>query len=171
MTLLLIAASVFNSYHLINRTKTYTLNARSDPVSSPHATFVRTEVSPRPAPPVSLSTRLWHLFSVCWRWLLNFDPPKARHTRSCDDGPVRRVQQLEVWTPGELEATLFCIYSPAHVLLWMATGSSNWIIMLFIMVLVGLQVRLRRLVCWSRVHAVPNLDPRHDTFVHCLDQG
>jgi hypothetical protein len=51
-----------------------------------------------------------------------------------------RVQQLEVWTPGDLELMLFNVYSPVHVFLWMATGSSNWMMMVFVMGLVGAQV-------------------------------
>jgi hypothetical protein len=53
-----------------------------------------------------------------------------------------QVQQLEVWTPGEFETTLFMIYSPVHAWMWMALTSTNWILMGVIMALVGLQVRL-----------------------------
>jgi hypothetical protein len=53
---------------------------------------------------------------------------------------MSKVQQLEVWVPGELEMTLFCVYSPVHPLLWMATTSANWMFMLVIMGVVGVQV-------------------------------
>ena len=53
---------------------------------------------------------------------------------------MSKVQQLEVWIPGELEMTVFCIYSPMHPLLWMATTSANWMFMLVIMAGVGMQV-------------------------------
>jgi len=55
---------------------------------------------------------------------------------------MSKVQQLEMWIPGELEMTLFCIYSPIHPLLWMATTSANWMFMLLIMSGVGVQMRI-----------------------------
>ena len=55
-------------------------------------------------------------------------------------GNTKMVQQLNVWNPGELETRLFCIYSPAHALLWMATNSTNWVLAMIIMGLVGAQV-------------------------------
>ena len=53
-----------------------------------------------------------------------------------------RIQQLEVWTPGELEMFLFSVYSPVHALLWMATNSTNWMMMLVVMFLTGVQVSI-----------------------------
>ena len=53
-----------------------------------------------------------------------------------------KVQQLEVWTPGELEMFLFSVYSPVHALLWMATNSTNWMMMLVVMFLTGVQVSI-----------------------------
>ena len=52
-----------------------------------------------------------------------------------------RVQELEVWTPGEVELMLFCVYSPIHVFLWMLWNSGNWIMMAAVMVAVSFQVR------------------------------
>lgn len=51
-----------------------------------------------------------------------------------------RVHQLSVWNPGELELELFSLYSPIHALLWLATSSANWMLMLFIMGFTGVQV-------------------------------
>jgi len=51
-----------------------------------------------------------------------------------------QIQELSTWSPGMLELELFSLYSPIHALLWLATSSSNWIIMLFIMGLTGVQV-------------------------------
>ena len=51
-----------------------------------------------------------------------------------------KVQELEVWTPSEMETELFSIYSPAHALLWLAIGSTNWLLSILIMGLVSLQV-------------------------------
>ncbi|KAJ8700136.1 hypothetical protein PTI98_003192 [Pleurotus ostreatus] len=49
---------------------------------------------------------------------------------------------MEVWAPGDFELMLFSIYSPAHSLLWTATTTSNWMIMLIIMGLLGLQTNV-----------------------------
>jgi len=54
---------------------------------------------------------------------------------------MSKVQQLEVWVPGKLETMLFCVYSPVHPLLWMATTSGNWMLMLVMMAGVGVQMR------------------------------
>jgi hypothetical protein len=57
---------------------------------------------------------------------------------------VRRIHAakvaLIVWYPGEFELALFCIYSPAHAVLWMAITQSNWIWMLDVMGMVWVQV-------------------------------
>lgn len=59
---------------------------------------------------------------------------------------MSKVQQLEVWVPGEMELTLFCIYSPIHALLWMATTSANWMLMFLVMGGAGLQVSYSQLL-------------------------
>ena len=66
-------------------------------------------------------------------------PPIARFV---DDVKTERIQQLNVWTPGELELHLISVYSPIHSLMWMATTGSNWILMFIIMGIVGLQVTI-----------------------------
>lgn len=71
-------------------------------------------------------------------FLLNMTPPKDRQTTRV--GNTDRVQELQVWTPGELEMTLFSIYSPVHALLWIAFTSANWIIMAVIMGVVSMHV-------------------------------
>jgi hypothetical protein len=45
-----------------------------------------------------------------------------------------------MWDPGEFETTLFGLYSPVHPFLWMATNTSNWILMFVIMFLVSFQL-------------------------------
>lgn len=140
MTILLFVAAVLNAVYLFTRIKLYRLHLRPDPVSSPNAKFVAAQLDFQPLEPPPLKARiaksLWYGFSASWRFLLGMAPPKVS---SLPPGKTARVQQLEVWTPGELEMMLFNVYSPAHVFLWMATGSSNWILMLFIMGLVGVQ--------------------------------
>jgi hypothetical protein len=141
ISILLIAASFLSAVYLFTRIKLYRLHHRSDPVSSPNARFVSAQLDFEPLEPPSLVSRIssgtWYAFSYSWRWLLGMKPP----TRAGQlPGRTSRVQQLEVWAPGQFETVLFTVYSPAHAFLWMATGSSNWISMLVVMGLVGVQV-------------------------------
>lgn len=122
----------------------YQLNCAKDPVASPHAKFVRREQEKPPAPQRSILAILWIIVKYLWRgftlsmrFLLNMAPPKDREVASAR---FERVQQLEVWTPGELELMLFAVYSPVHACLWIAFNNSNWIIMGFLMMIVGVQV-------------------------------
>ncbi|KAF7304893.1 hypothetical protein MKEN_01203600 [Mycena kentingensis (nom. inval.)] len=138
ITLGLIAASVLNALYLFTRVKLYRLHLRPDPVSSPNAKFVAAQLDFQPLAPAPLTRRvlkmLWFGFSTSWRFLLGLQLP----VRDPPPPPkVARVQQLEVWTPGEFESMLFNIYSPAQALLWSATGSSNWISTVIIMGFVG----------------------------------
>lgn len=144
MTLLLIMASVLNAFYLLTRLKLYRLHHRPDPVASPNAKFVSADLDYEPLQPLSLISRIisgtWYTFCASWRFLLNMSPPCTSNGR----GPkMSRVQQLEVWIPGDLEKMLFCVYSPVHSLLWMATTSANWMLMLLIMLGTGVQVRSR----------------------------
>lgn len=152
MTLLLLGASILNAVYLFTRIKLYRLHLRSDPVSSPNAKFVSAQYDFQPLEPPSLVFRLrsalWRGFSASWRFLLGMKPPSY----PAPSARTTRVQQLEMWTPNELEVTLFNVYSPVHALLWMATGSSNWMLMMLIMALVGVQVRVNGSVnylAWS----------------------
>ena len=133
---------------LFTQTRLYYLNLATEPVSSPHAAFVKRPRSPSPTqrPPrtflslaLSLLSALWHGLIVSIRFLFNLSPPKDRET--AEAARVERVQTLEVWEPGKIEMELFAIYSPVHAVLWMATGSSNWMLMLGSMVGVSVQVR------------------------------
>ncbi len=162
MTFVLISASVLNTLCLFTRTKTYYLNLASDPVSSPHASFVKRprtphrassdEVVPRRSIFALLTALLGSLLSALWRgavlsfrFLLNLSPPKIRAPQPWEED--ERVQQLEVWTPGELEMSLFALYSPVHALLWTATTSANWMLAFFVMFIVGVQVRVALTCC------------------------
>ena len=161
MTFILVSASILNTLYLFTRTKTYYLNLASDPVSSPHASFIKRPrtphrsssddlAAPRSAPALLLAlvrsvfAALWRGLVVSTRFLLNLSPPKAKPPKPWEED--ERVQALEVWTPGELEMALFGIYSPVHALLWMATTGANWILMFFIMFIVGVQVRAQVLL-------------------------
>ncbi|KAF7440506.1 hypothetical protein PC9H_000851 [Pleurotus ostreatus] len=143
MTLLLIGASIGNAVYLFSRIQVYRLHHRPEPVGSPSAKFVPDDVDLEPLVPTPLSTRilsfLWRAFVAFWRFLLGLKPPV---TSSTTPGSRARVQQMEVWAPGDFELMLFSIYSPAHSLLWTATTTSNWMIMLIIMGLLGLQTNV-----------------------------
>lgn len=134
-------ASFLNAIYLFTRIKLYRLHHRSDPVSSPNARFVSAQLDFEPLEPPSLISRLrsgtWYAFSYSWRFLLGMKAPSRSGTLP---GRTSRVQQMEVWAPGQFEIVLFSVYSPAHVFLWMSTGSSNWMSMLLVMCLVGAQV-------------------------------
>jgi hypothetical protein len=144
MTTFLLAATALNTVYLFTRIKLYRLHLRPDPVSSPNAKFVSAQLDFQPLEPPPLMSRirasLWFGFSTSWRFLLGMQPPTFA---TLPPGKTARVQQLEVWTPGDLEMMLFNIYSPAHAFLWMGTGSSNWMLMLIIMGIVAAQVRSR----------------------------
>ena len=49
-------------------------------------------------------------------------------------------QNRTIWLPYEFVLTLFCVYSPAHALLWMATTWANWMLMAMVMILLSKQV-------------------------------
>ncbi|KAK0503271.1 hypothetical protein EDD18DRAFT_1137180 [Armillaria luteobubalina] len=138
LTLLLIAGSLANSVYLFTRIRLYHLHQQPDPVSSPNARYVSAELDFEPLEPPSILSRfqagLWAAFLAFWRFLLGITPKTTSGKR------MSRVQQIDMWSPGDLEMLLFCIYSPVHALLWCATGSSNWMIMLLIMGAVGLQL-------------------------------
>ncbi|KAI0093526.1 hypothetical protein BDY19DRAFT_861168, partial [Irpex rosettiformis] len=155
VSILLILISVGNAFRLFTRTRMYYLTLAADPVSSPHAKFISRENTPQkevedPSPSSSSSSsraalavtiikHLWHAFTISLHFLLNMTPPKDRQTTRV--GNTDRVQQLQVWTPGELEMVLFSIYSPVHALLWIAFTSANWIIMTAIMGAVSMHIR------------------------------
>ena len=161
MTFILVSASILNTLYLFTRTKTYYLNLAPDPVSSPHASFIKRPhtphrssssdlAAPRSVPALFLAlvrsvfAALWRGLVLSTRFLLNLSPPKTRPPQPWEED--ERVQQLEVWTPGALEMALFSLYSPVHALLWIATTSANWMLMFFVMFIVGVQVRVLRLL-------------------------
>ncbi|EPQ58114.1 hypothetical protein GLOTRDRAFT_72177 [Gloeophyllum trabeum ATCC 11539] len=138
-SLLLIAAAMGNAMYLFTRVRIYRLYNQPDPVSSPHAKFVPMDLDFSPLEPPSAISRIrsasWKAFVAFWRFLLNMSPRGSSTSKEPD-----KVQQLEVWAPGEFELRLFCIYSPVAPFLWMATNTSNWMLMIFIMAAVGVQL-------------------------------
>lgn len=171
MTILLISVAFLNALYLFTRIKLYRLHHRPDPVSSPNARFVSAQLDFEPLEPPSLMSRIrsatWYGFRYSWRFLLGMQPPTLSNHMS---GKTSRVQQMEVWTPGELEMVLFCVYSPAHAFMWMATGSSNWMLMVIVMGLVGLQV-IAYIPCPFSRSLTLSLAKRYDILVHHLIKG
>ncbi|KAF9454499.1 hypothetical protein P691DRAFT_806680 [Macrolepiota fuliginosa MF-IS2] len=143
VTLLLIFGSVFNTAYLFSRTRIYQFHKRIDPLSSPNAKTIAAELDVEPLKPPSLGAQLragaWYAFSYSWRWLLGMKPPQMYKPVP---PKMTKVQQLLVWNPGELELELFSLYSPIHALLWLATSSSNWILMFFVMGLTSVQLNI-----------------------------
>ncbi|KIJ69389.1 hypothetical protein HYDPIDRAFT_105983 [Hydnomerulius pinastri MD-312] len=157
-TCLLLIASTLNALHLFTQTRTYRLHRRTkaDPVNSPHTTFVtspRRDRSPSPDAPVTKSSVakrilrllgsifliIWRVFVSFVRFLLGMSSPSPSTSSPARGAPAEQIQQLEIWTPGELERTLLSVYSPAHALLWMCTGSTNWVMTCIVMGVVGIQ--------------------------------
>lgn len=141
ITILLMSFSVLNTYNLSTRTKHYQFLRRQDPISSPNANFVVTKMDlerlERPSWGKRIRLNLWYALSFSWRFLFGMQLP---HAGPATKEATSKVQELEVWTPSEMETELFSIYSPAHALLWLAIGSTNWLLSILIMGLVGLQV-------------------------------
>lgn len=159
MTGVLLAASTLNAMHLFTQSKMYRLHRRTkaDFVSSPHTTFVTSPARMRspdePSPTVSFKTRilrvikiillfLWNCFISFWKFLLGISTATPSSSSPARGAPGDQIQQLEVWTPGELERVLFSTYSPVHALIWMSTGPTNWILMTAVMGAVGVQTSL-----------------------------
>jgi len=161
MTGVLLVASTLNAMHLFTQSKTYRLHHRTkaDPVSSPHTTFVTSparmrDLSPdEPSPVASFKMRilrvikviilfLWKCFITFWKFLFGISTATPSSSSPARGAPTDQIQQLEVWTPGELERVLFSIYSPVHALIWMSMGPTNWILMTVVMGAVGVQTNL-----------------------------
>jgi len=139
----LLLAAFYTAFKLFTTFKTYDMHLQKDPVASPRASFVSAKFDREPAEEISITRRIlrWigYSWSVSWRFLFNMKPPVGRLENIANSN---RVQQLNVWNPGEFESHLFTIYSPVHALLWMATSFSNWILMFIIMGVVGTQTSL-----------------------------
>ncbi|KDR81620.1 hypothetical protein GALMADRAFT_239679 [Galerina marginata CBS 339.88] len=172
ITLLLVGSSIFNTYNLCTRTRSYKFHHRPDPLSSPHAKFVVTNLDlvplERPTFSQRLRTNTWYSFLYFWRFLLGMQPPKRA---TSPKEKTSRVQELEVWDPSELDLELFSIYSPAHALLWLAMGSSSWVYSVLIMGLVGLQLNVlthsyTRLIKDKQILSSETMKEYNDVFVY-----
>lgn len=157
-TCMLLIASTLNALHLFSQTRTYQLHrrTRADPVNSAHTTFVPSprrdsqDISGVTAPKSTFAGRiagllqcmllvLWHIIVSVGGFLLGLSWASPSTSSPPQGAPAEAVQQLEMWIPGELERTLLGVYSPAHALLWMCTGSANWVLMCVVMCVVGVQ--------------------------------
>ncbi|KAF8350701.1 hypothetical protein F5887DRAFT_1209707 [Amanita rubescens] len=141
LSCLLVATTFANAIYLFSRTRVYRFHRQPDPLSSPNAKFTSANFDQEPEVPISVTGRLgsgaWRAFAYFWRFLLGIQQPAPLNSLS---GKTTRVQELQVWNPGELELMLFSIYSPVHPFLWMATSITNWILMFFVMFLVSFQL-------------------------------
>ena len=80
---------------------------------------------------------------------------------------MSRVQQLEIWNPGDFEKELFLFYSPANFLMWTVTNGSNWIWMLMLMPLVWVQVSVFPLQL-SAPQSRPKFLPKMSTLTNAF---
>ena len=139
------------------------MHLRSEPLSSPHATFVSAPLNLNLTPDPSRThwfgfvriglKWLWRQLSVSWRfmWGMKMPPTGAPYINGFANGfggmydangdRVERYQQLNVWCPDEMDSHIVIMYSPVHALIWTATTGSNWILMMAIMIIVSVQVR------------------------------
>lgn len=157
-TCMLLIASTLNALHLFSRTRPYQLHrrTRADPVNSIHTTFVPSprrdsEVTFDESVPKSTFARriagvllymllaLWRISVSMVRFLLGWSAASPSTSSTPQGAPAEAVQRLDMWVPGELERTLLGVYSPVHALLWMCTGSSNWVLMCVVMCVMGVQ--------------------------------
>lgn len=145
ITLVLIGVAFANAAYLFTRTRKYHFMRRQEPLSSPNAKFVSKDWDEADAAPKPLWKRLlrltWQAFAYSWRFLFNITPSQASTSSSNSFSPSK-IQELDVWTPGDLELQLFSLYSPVHAFLWQATNATNWIAMLFSMGLLTITVSI-----------------------------
>lgn len=143
ISLLLLVAACLNGLYLMTRVREYRLHRQVEPVSSPNARFVSAEIEFAQKERRTIARRVGSAMKYGlgygWRFLLGL-PTAGMGGRG--EGRREQVQQLEVWTPGAFEKELFTMYSPAHALLWMAAGPSNWMATAAVMIAVSCQVRI-----------------------------
>ncbi|KAF9052641.1 hypothetical protein BJ165DRAFT_1523417 [Panaeolus papilionaceus] len=172
VALLLIVFSIYNVYKVYSRRKIYKFHRRTEPLASPHAKFVVTDVDLEPLPQPSAARRALstaaYAFSASWRFLLGFNPP-ARPS------PPRiktsRVQELEMWDPNEFDLELFTWYSPVHALIWFFMGSTSWLLAIVVMLLMSAQlnglVRMYTLLLKDRlILSAESMKEYNDIFVN-----
>jgi hypothetical protein len=132
IVLLLLVASSTNVLYLFTRVKSYNMHYRSKPVSSLNARFVReSELMTQEPPTISqqLKTALYKSLRAFWYFLLGKTPPPVNTSNLRG----AHIQQLNVWSPGDFEMTLFSFYSPMHCLVWILFSSQTWITSLVLM--------------------------------------
>ena len=160
VTFLLFAFSVANASYLFSRTRKYHFHQRQDIIASPNAKFVSKDWDTETVVQKTLWKRvlsgLWWCISASFRFLLNMSPPSTTPTSKTHSNA--KVQELDVWAPGDLELQLFSLYSPVHSLLWLATGVSNWIVMLMSMGLLTIMVSLQMYNRKTFTYTLPQLN-------------
>ncbi|KAJ3503667.1 hypothetical protein NMY22_g18169 [Coprinellus aureogranulatus] len=135
-SLILIGVAFANAAYLFTRTRKYHFMRKQEPLTSPNAKFVSKDWDQEDTAPKPLWKRglrlTWQAFAYSWRFLFNISPPQSSPSSTNPFSPSK-IQELDVWTPGDLELQLFSLYSPVHAFLWIATNSANWIAMMFSM--------------------------------------
>ena len=167
---MLISSSIINTYYMCTRTRNYKFHRRTDPLSSPHAKYVVTtlDLDPleRPTWGQRVRSNLWFWFSFSWRFLFGLQPPKRP---APPKEKKSKVLEMNIWDPTEMELELFSIYSPAHALLWLAMRSSNWLLSVLVMGVVGIQVSISVNFTISSAELPPV--KCNNTLLYSLTQG
>ncbi|KAF9513576.1 hypothetical protein BS47DRAFT_1329438 [Hydnum rufescens UP504] len=144
----LLAFSIVNALYLFTRIRSYHLHYRNELVNSTHASLISKDILDPPPPP-TISQRALKLVAQSFRtaWRLVFGTsPRPEDLIPIDLQPgSNKVQQLDLWNPGDLETALFMhvsflIYSPAHFLAWKIFSAENWFYSFFSMGLISLQM-------------------------------
>ncbi|CEL59689.1 hypothetical protein RSOLAG1IB_03622 [Rhizoctonia solani AG-1 IB] len=143
VTILLLLGTLLNTLYLFTTIRTYHLHLRENMVDSPRAKMVNMDMTnaARDMDTQPASSLVWRIVrglgthvASAWRLILGSKSRKATGTSAAN------VQQLDVWNPGELELSVFTIYSPAHALLWMIFSSHTWFVALILMASISGQI-------------------------------
>ncbi|KAF8709476.1 AAA domain, partial [Rhizoctonia solani] len=141
LTILLLLGSLLNTLYLFTTIRTYHLHLRENMVDSPRAKMVHMDMTSaaRDMDTQPTSSLVWRVIrgfgthiASAWRLILG--------SRKATGKSAANVQQLDVWNPGELELSVFTIYSPAHALLWMIFSSHTWFVALILMAFISGQI-------------------------------
>jgi len=142
-SILLLLISVGNTLYLFTRIRTYHLHLRPELVPSTHASLVSKNFLTPPSP-TSILQKVMRLMAqsikIAWRLVVGASPSPEDLIPLDLQPNSNKVQQLDVWFPGEMEMAIFTVYSPAHYFAWKIFSSSNWLWTFILMGLLSLQL-------------------------------
>ncbi|KAF8338112.1 uncharacterized protein EI90DRAFT_3041680 [Cantharellus anzutake] len=142
-SLLLFLISFANVLYLFTRFRTYHLHLRPELAPSTHASLVSKDFLSPPTPtsvPQKIMRLIVQSLTIAWRLAVGTSPAPEDLIPLDLQPNSNKVQQLDVWFPGDFELALFIIYSPAHWFAWKIFSTANWFWSLALMGLLSLQV-------------------------------